>query len=806
LNGTLAQDLNFTIRSMKNRPGFHSLILLVFALGIGANTIIFSVVDGVMLRPLPYPDPDRLVVPWQTDPSLRNSPNPTERAIAEGAELSFPIYRDWLELNTVFEALGVYQHPERFYASDGDRIERVRGTRVTHGVFTALGVPPLVGRTLNPDDDEFDGPRLAVLSHGWWQARFGSDSTAVGRAVVLDGEVYTIVGVMPRRFRFPGDPQVFLAVSQPDHPMFDDRDANVLVPIARLRPGVTLNRAQREMEVLAEHLKEVKPIPGKDRGVNVVYLHDDIVGRARPQLIFLLGAVGVFLVIACANIANLLLVRASERRKEMALRMSLGAGLGRILRQLVTEGLTLSLMGGLLGSCAAFVLLDPFLSILPSDTPRLSEIGLNHRIVVFSTVITVLTGAIVAILPAFKTFGTRMATVLQDTDRRTLGSRKENRMQAGLVVSQVALAFVFLFAAGLFIRSFDHLTSVDRGFEAEGVVVLEVDMGGYRYAAEAQPRVAYDELVQRLEAIPGVVSVGKTETSPFNWTMSRDLTVETREGPKQTSTHFDRVSPSYFEVMGIPLLAGRAFSEEESFTSDAVVIVNDALAQAYWPTESAIGKRIQDTSSPWLTIVGVVGDTRHRLERDPFFTVYYPAPAWYPTLLLKTAIHPSLVMNEVRTAVGEVDPTMSIASLRELEQTISATVAGPRVRTVLLSALAALAATLAVVGVFSVLAYAVARRTREIGIRVALGAEAGEVMRSVLRRSLFHLGVGLAIGLVISLGALSTLEGFLFQVEVIDPTSLFSAILLLTVATLSASFFPARRAATVDPVEALRRE
>jgi predicted permease len=490
----------------------------------------------------------------------------------------------------------------------------------------------------------------------------------------------------------------------------------------------------------------------------------------------------------------------------MAVRLSIGAGRGRILGQLVTEGLTFSLVGGLLGSLVAVALLDPFLSILPPDTPRLGEIGVDTRILTFSALLTFLCGAFVAALPALKTSGTGMAPVLQDTGRGTLGGRKRSRLQAGLLVSQIALAFVFLFAAGLFIRSFDHLTSVDRGFSAEGVVVLEVDMGGYRYVEEAQPRPAYDELVQRLETIPGIASVGKTETSPFNWTMTRDLTIETREGPEYTSTHFDRVSPSFFETMGISLLEGRTFSPDERYTDDPVAIVNDVLAQAYWPNKSAIGKRIRDTSSGWLTIVGVVGSTRHRLERDPFFTVYYPAPARYPALLLKTSIDPQLVIGAVRSAAGEVDAVMSISSLQEFDQRIDATVAGPRVRTVLLGALAALAALLAVVGVFSVLAYAVAQRTREIGIRLAVGARSGDVMREVIWRSLTYLGLGLVAGLALSLSTFRALEDFLFEIGTLDPGTLFLAALLITAASLAAAFIPARRAAVMDPVQALKRE
>lgn len=805
-NGTLGQDLHFTVRSLRRRPVFHLVIILVFALGIGANTVIFSAVDGVVLRPLPYPEPGRLVVPWQTEPGYRNSPNPTERGLADRIPLSFPVYRDWAELNTVFEALGVY-YSETFYATEGDRVERVTGARATHGVFAALGVPPILGRTFVPEDDELDAPRLAVLGYGWWQTRFGSDPGVVGSSVVLDGQAYTIIGVMPQGFRFPDPASLWVTFSQPDHPMFTERDANVVLPVARLQPGVTLDRAQREMEILAERLKEEKPILGKDRGVNVVYLRDEVVGHARPELLFLLGAVGSFLLIACANIANLLMVRASERRNEIAVRLSLGAGRGRILRQVLTEGLTLSTLGGMLGSATAFVLLEPFLSILPSDTPRLGEIGLDHRILAFSALLTVLSGVIVSAFPAFRIGSPRLDTALRETGRRTAGSRRRNRAQHGLLVSQVALAFVFLFAAGLLIRSFDRLTSVDRGFEAGGVVVLDVDMGGYQYTGEPDPRVAFEELVGRLQAIPGVLSVATTQVGPFLHTSTRDLTVETPEGKVTGSTHFDYVSPSYFQAMGIPLLEGRTFLPSETYATDPAVIVSKAVAQAYWPNESAVGKTIGDSDAPVRTIVGVVQDTRYRLDTDPFSLVYYPPAPWgYPTIVLKAAIDPTLVMRAVRAVVGEVDEAMSVYSLRELEDTIRSSVAGTRVRTVLLGALAALAATLAVVGVFSVLSFSVAQRTREIGIRMALGAGSWEVVRSLVLRILTCLGAGLAVGMAIAIGTFSVLGPFLFETGTLDAGTLLGVVLLLGTTAVVAAAIPARRAAAVDPVQALKQE
>jgi putative ABC transport system permease protein len=810
LGGAFVQDLTYAVRSFKRRPGFYSVVMLVFALGIGANTIIFSVVDGVVLRRLPYPDPHRLVVPWQTDLALLESPNPSSHAYAYRYPLGYPVYEDWLEQNTVFESFGVYQSAT-FVVTGDDVAERIRGARATHGMFAALGIAPVLGRTFITEEDQAGGPRHVIVGHGLWQRRFGSDSSVIGRTMVLNEQPYTIVGVMPQGFQFPGESEVWTTFSRMGSLQRLERDANNFIPIARLRHNVTLDQAQRQMEILAEHLKEVYPIPGKDYGVNIVYLKDDVVREVRPALLLLLGTVGMFLVIACANIANLLLVRASERRSELAVRMSLGAGRGRILRQLLTEGLTLSIAGGALGAVVAILCIDPFVAILPSDTPRLGEIGVDVRILASCAVVTVLTGVAAGALPALATLRTRLTSVLQHTNRGSSGSRSRNRTQAWLLVSQIALTFVLLVGAGLLVKSFARLTSVERGFDAEGVVTLDIDMRASRYVSEQQQHIAFEELYQRLRAIPGVTTCATSSAGPFLRTMSRDITGENPTGQVYTSAYFDYVSSSYFQAMGIPILAGRTFLTDETSPAVSVVIVNDAMARAFWGKGRAIGKRIGTSEtlvgdSPSYTVVGVVGDVRHRLDADPHHTVYFPVRSEIPQIVLKTAIDPTLVLDAVRASVQDVDPAIVITELRILEQTIDASVAGPRVRTVLFGTLAALAATLAVVGIFGVLAYAVAQRTSEIGIRMALGAVSGDVIRGVVNRGLMLFGAGVAIGLAVSLAAVRALDRFLFQVNPVDPATLLCAVALLAVVALVASFIPARRAARVDPVEALRRE
>lgn len=810
INGRLRQDLRFVLRSVKNRPVFYAVILSIFALGIGVNSIIFSVVDGVVLRPLPYPEPDRLVVLWRTSGIWAASPNPAMQAIGRRSVIPYPVFQDWQEQNTVLDVLGVQQKAS-FYGDLGDGLTRIQGLRVTHGVFAALGVPPILGRTFLPKDDEIEEPRLAVLSYGFWLRAFGADSTLVGRTLDLNGEPYSIIGVMPRGFDYLEAPDIWTTFSHADDPGLYRRGVHLLRTVARLAPGVTLARAQREMEVLEARLNEANGVAEEEFGVRIELLQDAVVGGVRPAFLLLLAASGVLLLIVCINIANLLMVRASERRNEMAVRVSLGAGRGRILQQLVTEGLTLSVMGGGLGCLVALAFLHPFIALLPPETPRLSHIVIDHRVLAFSAILTILTGTGVAVFPAFGALRSRLTTVLQETGRSTSGSVGRNRAQAGLLVSQIALAFVLLVGAGVLARSFLRLTSVEPGFDAERVINLEIDWRGFTYVSESQPRTAFEDLLDRLQAIPGVTDIAVTRTGPFLLTVTRDIMIETREGAIYTLPHYDMVSGSYFRTMGIPLLEGRTFYPDERDLVDPVVMVNEALARAFWPNEAAVGKRIKlgdtvDSDRPWLTVIGVVGDVRTRLDEDPYYMVYFPPSARNPQLVLKSAVSPPSVFGAIRSAVREADPSMSVAKLEALGETVHASVAAPRVRTTLMGALALLAAILATVGIFGVLAYSVAQHTKEIGIRMAMGATPNDVMGSVLMRGLRYLGSGMAIGLGASLLSVGALKRFLFEIDPVDPATLVFVTLLLTATTLVASFLPARRAAILDPVRALRRE
>jgi predicted permease len=816
------QDLRHAARSFARKPAFFAVVLLVFALGIGANTIIFSVVDGVLLRPLPYPESHRLYTVWQTIPQWRESPpSPRLRSMADRMWVSYPVYRDWLEMNRVFESLGIYGEA-MYTATGGDRAERISGTRVTHGVFEALAIRPLLGRVILPEDDQIGSPPLAVLSHGLWRRRFGGDSAVVGSTMVLDEVSYTIVGVMPRSFYFPVQSELWTTFSDSDRER--QRFNQFARCIARLEQGVSPERAQREMDALAARINEANPST-YDYGVRLVSRESDVIGNARPALLLLLGAVGVVLLIACANIANLLLVRATERRKELAVRAALGASRGRLLGQLLAESVFLSVIGGAVGLLLAVICIEPFIALLPSGTPRLADVVLDSRVLVFSLALSVLTGVLVGILPALVAVRTQLTQVLHSSGRGFAGGRHRNRTQTTLLVSEIALTFVLLVGAGLLTKSFLRLMSVDTGFESENLIALRLALEGNRYSSDDQVLATYQELYERLQAIPGVQEVAAATQMPFSGgSTSNRTTVDTRTGFVESSIERSNVAASYFRVMGIPVVAGRPFTPEDRDSDIPVAIVSQAMAHTYWPNEQAIGQRFKegdvDSDSPWITVVGVAGDVRHSgLDVRQDSKIYLPfrkGMTWLmadaqvvtstQTVVFKTALDPAGVIAATREVVRNIDPDLPIIQLSTLDSLISRSVADPRFRTILIGSLAVLAAALSMVGIFGVLSYAVSQRTNEIGIRMALGAERADVVRDVVKKALVLLVLGIAVGSAVTFAAVRTIEGFLFKVDPLDPATLLGVALLLAVAAMAASYIPARRATKVDPIAALRRE
>lgn len=804
---SLFRDVRHTFRGLRKRPVFYATVLLVFALGIGANTVIFSVVNGVLLRPLPYPEPDRLVSAWQTHPNWLESDNPSLRAQWDHLQLAYPVYEDWRAMSPVFQDLGIYAS-RTFIVTGGERPERIGGARATRGVFGVLGIDPILGRTFLESEDRPGGPGLVVLSYGIWMERFGGDREVLGRTMVLNESSFTIVGVMPRGFSFPEGARLWTTF--PDSDRERERNSQFANGIARLKPGVSLATAQREMEALQDHLHEVHPIPGRHYGVNLVNLHDDTVGDVRSALTLLFGSVGIFLVIACANIASLLLLRAAERRKELAVRLSLGASKKRLVGQLLTEGVVLSALGGGLGLLLAVVSLGPFLSLLPPGTPRLESVSMDGSVLAFFVGLSTLTGLLVGVVPGSMASNTKLISGLNESGRGSSRGSGRNRIQFALLVGEVAMTFVLLAGAGLLTRSFSRLTAVNPGFSSDGVVVMRMDLRGERYAEKESIRQAYGELMGRLRALPGVSEVSLASPGPFRSWWSNGTTVDTGEGFVETNTQQESVSANYFEMMEIPLLAGRTFTPDEIRDEAPVIVVNEAMERAFWPETGALGQRVKlgraENRNPWLVVVGVVGDVRRRLEREPYTTLFHPLSFQGPAVLMKTAGDPSLVMVGARQALRAVDPQVPISGLETLDAEISRTVAGPRVRTMLLGSFSLFGTLLAVLGIFSLLAHAVSQRTNEIGIRMALGAEKRAVLRDVIQRGLGILALGLGLGLLVTFIAVRALEPFLFHVGRSDPGTLAGVALLLSVCTLVATVIPARRAMGVDPAEALRSE
>jgi len=798
-------------------------------IGVGATTAIFSVVNGVLLRPLPYPDAERLVNVWQVNHDWFESPNQGLRSWASSFPLSMPVLRDWEELNSVFESVGGYDD-RRFVLTAGDQPEVVYGTHLTSATWRALGVPPYLGRTFLRSDDEVGAAPVAVLGHGFWETKLGGDPAAVGTTVLLNGVSYEIVGVMPPEFYFPSTGNSNVWVPFPDDEKADDRGSQFFFSLARLKEGITIAQAQREMDILTDRLVESRG-HDPDHGVRVVSRIREVVGDVQLILLVLLGAVAVVLLIACANITNMLLVRATERRRELAIRAAMGAWRGRLLRQFLSESLVLSIAGGVAGGLLAFVCFGPLMALLPSGLPRADEVTLDIRVFLFLAATSVGTGLLVGSLPAFRAARADVAEMLQGGGRGVAGARRQNRTQGLLVVSEVALAFVLLFGATLLVKSFVRLTSVKRGFDAESVLTFDLNINAEALARPSQssssqrPRESesgqavlqhYVRMLEdELRAIPGVFLVATADNAPFlGGTSSSTMTVESFSGMQETNLERGLATPPYFRLMGVPIISGRAFAPDDRVGSERVVIVSRGAADQYWPGEDPVGRRLRygglESGSPWRTIVGVAEDVHHQgldvKPRPKVYLPYFQVPRGSIDVLMKTNVDPELVVGNVRDVVQRFDPTVPAPRIRELERVVHASVAAPRFRTRLVSMFAVLAGLLAVIGVYGVLAYSMAQRSAEIGVKMALGASAPRVLKTVLLRGGVFAAAGLAVGVAVSLSAVRVLDSFLFDTNVHDPFAFVLAALLLAVAALFASYIPARRATKIDPVEALRAE
>jgi putative ABC transport system permease protein len=803
---TLLQDVRYAFRMLAKNPGFAAIATLTLALGIGANTAIFSVVNAVLLRPLPYRDPARLVLMNEETKQL------------PGMSVAYPTYLDWRNRNRSFERISAVQ-PAQFTLSGVDRPERLGGWNISADFFATLGVTPLLGRDFSAQDDKPGAPAVAILSNGLWKRRFGSDPSIVGRALTLSGRSVTVIGVLSPDFRFYyGDAELFLPLGANADSMMSRDDHPGIYVVGRLRPGATLGSARADMDTIARRLEQQHPETNTGCRVAVKSLAEDVVSILRPVLLVLAAAVGFVLLIACANVANLLLARASTREKEIAIRRALGASRMRVLRQVLTESAFLSLAGGALGLILAAWLTDVLLALVPASLPRMDEVRLDGAVLGFTLVLSLLTGLVFGVAPAWQASRSDVLEPLKEATRGSTAGRGQQRFRSILVVSEVALALVLLAGAGLMARSFLRLQQVDPGFRPDHLLSAQLVLPRTKYPDAAHIVNFSEELVAHVATLPGVVSAGLVNPLPLTqegW--QTDFWVDGRPVPARgeaPNSDYHVVSGDYFKAMGIPLLHGRPFDDSDRKDSPPVVLVNETLARRYWPDQDAVGRRMRTGSladpGPWLTVVGVVGDIKqYGLDQDQKTQYYRPQrqlPLLQMSLVVRTAGDPEAMTASLRQAVESVDADQPIYNIRTMEGWLSDTTAPRRLSLLLLGAFAATALLLAAVGIYGVLAYSVTQRTHEIGIRMALGARRSDVLIMVFRQGLRLVLVGAALGVAAAVALTRLMSSLLFGVSPTDPPTLGLVCLVLVGTALLACLVPARRASGVDPMIALRCE
>ncbi len=809
---TLLPDLRYAVRTLRKSPGFTLVAVLTLALGIGANTAIFSVVNAVLLRPLPYSDADALVLVWNRYSGLG----------LDQASSSPPDYFDRRQQNRVFSEMGAFWQTSATLTGGGGA-ERLNAARATASFFSVLGVPPLLGRTFLPEEDQPGGGKVAVLSHGFWQRRFGGDRGVVGSRVVLDGNPVTVVGVMPERFGAPKKVDLWMPAAFTPEQMSDAARGNEwLTTVARLKPGVTQEAAQSDMQRVALGLKERFPehrdyLTQSGWGAKVVGMREQGAAPVRSVLLLLLGTVGLVLLIACANVANLLMVRATRRRKEMAIRAALGAGRLRIVRQLLVESLVLAVLGGTLGLLLGYWVVNLLLALYPQGLLGVESLPLDMRVLGYTLGISIVTGAFFGLAPAQGPGTARLSETLRSGGKTSSTGSAGQPVRDALVAAEVALTLMLLVAAGLMLRSFSKLLDVDPGFRTSQLVTFRTSLPSDGYPEAAQVVAFYDALGAQLRALPGVQGVGITSKVPLaGGGATRSVQAEGRPvvtGEGEMLAGYTVASGDYFRAMKIPLLGGRTFDATDQASAPPVVILDRQLARRLWPTEkSPIGKRIRTgADTPWMTVVGVAGDVRGESLGEAgtngmLYRPYTQDASRDMTLVVHTPADPARVVPMVREVARKLNPNLPVFDVAPIQQVVSASVAMPQMRTRMLGLFAALALVLAGVGIYGVVAYSVSQRTQEIGVRMALGAEPGGVLRMVLASAMRVVLIGVVLGFVGALFAARLIRSLLFEVSASDPVTFVSVTLLLVAVALVASLVPALRATRVEPTIALRAD
>lgn len=814
---TLFQDLRYGFRVLLKNPGVSAVAVLTLALGIGANTALFSVVNAVLLRPLPYREPDRLVSLWANVPEHgRWRVTPAD-------------FFDWKKQNTRFVDLSTYGASTMTLTGDGEP-EQLLGARVSTGYFSVVGMEPALGRSFLAEEDQPGKNQVVILGHSLWQRRFGGRAEVINKSITLNGAGYTVVGVMPPGI-YPSWPTITGEISfNPEQQQFwipmaftaewaSLRSAHVLGVIGRLKPGVTIEQAQGDMTAIAGRLAQEYP-SNKDEGVVVSPFMEEVVGDVRPALLMLLAAVALVLLIACANIAGLLLAQHAARRREIAIRGALGAGRGRLLRQLLLEGVLLSLLGTAAGVVIGRSGIDLLLKLIPQQIPRLDQIGLDWRVFGFTLALALITCLVFGLVPAWQASKVDLHGALEQSGRGSTPARQ--RFRQSLVVFQVSMAVMLVIGAGLLIKSFWQLQRVDPGFKAERVLSLGLTLPHSKYEGPQQINGFYNQLLERVAAVPGVQAATISYDNPLEANWVDGFAIEGRPQPRPgegLSANFNPVGPDYFNTVGAQIISGRAFTPLDDQDHPGVAIVNEAFARQHFPNEQAIGQRIK-ASPPariWrnqrftsFEIVGVVRNLKTsglNAETDPAY--YVPAsqaPLQDMTILVRTAGDPVSIVPALRQAVWSIDPNQPVATVKTLEQIVSDSIAQPRLNMTLMGMFGGLALILAAVGIYGLLSYAVTQRTKEMGIRMALGAQVADVLGLVLKQGMLLAFIGEAIGLAGAFALTRLMRGLLFGVTPTDVTIFIAVTGVLTTIALLACYLPARRATKVDPLKALRYE
>jgi putative ABC transport system permease protein len=802
---TLIKDIRYGIRGLVRNPGFTAIAVITLALGIGANTAIFSVVNAVLLRPLPFNDPNSIVWLWDTHPSLATIPT------------SLPDFLGWKEQNRSFEHLAAHTGGSMFIDA-GDGATDTPVSLVTPELFSVFHVSPILGRTFTNEETLPGRFRVAVLSHSMWQSRFGSDPNVLSRTLQLNGATYQIIGVMPAGFSYPDRAELWRPL--PIDPAKLDPGPHYLNVVGRLKPGVTLAQAQADMSTIAARLSEQYKEKNAGHGVKLERLSNVVVGDIGLALYVLLGAVGFVLLIACANLANLMLARVGARQKEIALRTALGASRLRIVRQLLTESIMLALGGGVLGLMLAFWAVSWVVSLSADTIPRVREIGIDPRVAGFTLLVSVLTGVLFGLAPALQVSRPDLTDALKESGRSTAGLRR-NRLRSVLIISEVALSLVLLVGAGLMIRSFAKLNQVDPGFKPAQAMSLGVAILRTKYPEDQHVAQVYAQILERAANTPGVVSAGAISDLPLLGSNTSDsFTIEGRPPiPKESepSTEYHVVTPRYFESMGIPLLSGRDVADTDTRQSPNVVVINDAFARRHFAGENPLGHRLrlQGQERDPLLIVGVVGNVRQLgldqqppaevfvpFLQDPLSTEYQRAM----TIVAQAKSDPGAIAGPLRAAVTSVDKSLPVFALKPMTEYMHDSLSRRRFNMVLLIIFSGLALVLAAVGIYGVISYGITQRTHELGVRMALGAQPRDVVTLVVRQAMTVALAGVGIGLLAALALTRVIKSLLFNVGVTDPLTFAAIASLMTLISLLACLIPARRATKVDPLVALRYE